>query len=181
MAAKSATSGQKVPQKARGRADAPAEARIPDWLSIDADRPYRATVALSAHDSAVILALTRGFRAKVEALRAFVLRVIPEEGLAGAGWAEVRGLAAALLTEENVEQLVAIMDDVLARAIAEWELRDMAGQYGLGDEERALLGMQPAAMKAEVRTQAFDLLPGPYLLRLLQGLLVLSGNSSGRS
>ncbi len=148
---------------------------MPEWL--EKKRYCEARVNLGGNDHVIIVAALRGeLLSKVNEIRTLVLDLIPEAGETGEalkGWAEVRALVEESLTPERVENLIKLLDEVLARCVRSWLLTEMQAVYGWEAPPKAPGDCENAAERAA----AFDLLPIPVLRRIIHGVGWLSGNS----
>lgn len=158
----------KKPEKEQVEAAAPPDA---EWLH--RTDFCQARVDLGKNDHAIVLAVTRDIRLKVEEVRAFALELIPtDEKLDLTTPQAWRQMVEQGLSAERVEKFIGLLDDVLTRSIASWSLADMAKAYGWNVEPP-----KPSDVKGPAeRTVLFDCLPIPALARIIYGIGWLSGN-----
>jgi len=158
--------GRSLERMLRDEAD-----RLPDWL--ERTDCVRAQIRLTEHDHATILALSlEDIQEHAKELISLVEGAFDWQELSIERIGQVLDLIKGALEGELIDQALGIVDTILTRAIESWELSSLVGPYALGT-----IGKCPSEHDAPIRSAIWRGLPLSVVRRLVEGVLIHSGNS----
>lgn len=146
------------------------EERLPDWL--ERKDCVRATIRLTEKDHATILALPVAVvEGLIERLVRLVEGAVDLETLSVQTPGEMWELVKSILADERIGEALEIVDEVLARSIQSWELGEIGQAYGHD------FNVELGRAGYEIRAAIWRALPLSALRRLVEGVVLHSGNS----